>query len=110
MENCVFCKIISGEIPTEFIYTDERVAVFKDINPSAPVHILVIPKEHIASLNEATDKSLLGELLFRVSQTAKDQNLINSGYKVAINVGVGGGQVVPHLHFHLLAGGKEGDL
>lgn len=110
MENCVFCKIVNGEIPTDFIYQDEKMAVFKDVNPSAPVHILVIPKEHIVSLNEVADKSLLGELLLRVAQIAKDRGLVNSGYKVAINVGVGGGQIVPHLHFHLLGGWKEGDL
>lgn len=109
MEDCIFCKIISGQIPTEFVYKNEKMVAFKDINPSAPVHILVIPKEHIESLNEANDKLLLGELLFRVVQIAKDQGLVDRGYKVTINVGKGGGQLVPHLHFHLLGGWKENE-
>jgi histidine triad (HIT) family protein len=109
VENCVFCQIISGEIPTEFIYQDEKVAVFKDVHPSAPVHVLVIPKEHIESLNDTNDKLLLGEILTRLVLTAKELGLKDSGYKVAINVGKGGGQLVPHLHFHLLGGWKDSE-
>lgn len=107
MEDCVFCKIISGQIPTDFVYQDEKVVAFKDIKPSAPVHILVAPKEHYRTLNEVEDKELLGELMFRLKEVAKKQCL--EGYKVAINVGKDGGQEVPHLHFHLLGGWSKSE-
>lgn len=106
MEDCVFCMIISGEMATEFVYQDDKIAAFKNINPEAPVHILVVPKTHIADLNQAEDTLLLGEMLDRIVQIAKDLNLADRGYKVVINVGKDGGQVISHLHFHLLGGWK----
>ncbi len=102
-QDCIFCKIAAGEIG-ETIYQDDEVTAFKDINPQAPVHILVIPKRHLASLNEARaeDQALLGQLLLTAPKIARQQGL--SDYRVVINTGPQSGQSVFHVHMHLLAG------
>ena len=110
MSDCLFCKIISGEIPSKKVYEDETVFAFYDINPQAPVHILVIPKIHISSAADVTcDNSKVISHIFEViAQIAKEQNL-NEGFRVVTNCGAHAGQTVGHLHFHIL-GGKQLDL
>ncbi|MBI3385049.1 histidine triad nucleotide-binding protein [Candidatus Gottesmanbacteria bacterium] len=107
---CIFCKIIKGELPTTKVYEDDEMIVFKDIAPKAPVHVLVVPKIHFASLNEAKEEKekLLGKLLLKTRDIAKTLGISKSGYKVIINNGAGSGQVVFHLHLHLIGGWKEG--
>jgi histidine triad (HIT) family protein len=103
--SCLFCKIASGEIPSTAIYQDERVYAFADINPKAPVHVLIVPREHIASLAEATSEQneLLGHLMGVAAQIARSKGLAK-GYRVVLNTGEDGGQTVDHLHLHLLGG------
>ena len=105
--DCIFCKIAAGEIPAKKLYEDEHIVAFADINPQAPVHILIIPKRHIASLAELgstdADKALIGHLHIVAQQLARRQNLA-SGYRITINTGPEGGQTVDHLHLHLLGG------
>lgn len=100
--DCIFCKIINGDFNTEFVYENEYVKVFRDINPKAPVHLLVVPKEHIESLNELEDKKLMGELLYAVKETTKKIGL--KSYKTLINTGKEAGQEVFHIHIHILGG------
>jgi histidine triad (HIT) family protein len=104
--DCVFCKIVTGEIPSKIIYRDEDVVVFPDIAPAAPVHLLVIPVKHIASLAVTTDADipLLGKLVATAARVAKEQGLDTKGYRLVVNCGAEAGQVVPHLHLHLLGG------
>ena len=105
MENdCIFCKIINGDFNTEFVYENDYVVVFKDINPKAPVHLLVVPRVHVASLNELEDKNLMAELLSAVKETTKKIGL--KSYKTLINTGKEAGQEVLHLHLHILGGIK----
>lgn len=99
-EDCIFCKIINGDFNTEFVYENEYVVVFKDINPKAPIHLLVVPKTHVASLNELEDKNLMTELLMAVKETTKKIGL--KSYKTLINTGKEAGQEVFHLHVHIL--------
>ena len=101
MEECIFCKIINGDFNTEFVYENKHVVVFKDINPKAPVHLLVVPRIHVASLNELEDKNLMGELLQAVKETTKKIGL--KSYKTLINTGKEAGQEVFHLHVHILS-------
>jgi histidine triad (HIT) family protein len=103
--DCLFCKIASGVIPVTRLYEDEAVLAFSDIHPQAPVHILIIPKRHFASLAQtsSTETELLGELLLAVSKIAHQQHLDN-GFRTVINTGPDGGQTVDHLHLHLLGG------
>lgn len=108
MNDCIFCKIAEGEIPTEFVYNDEKVMAFRDINPQAPVHILVIPKQHYASAAAVEDPAVLGELVNRAVKIARSLGLEDKGYRIVINTGEHGGQTVPHLHLHLLAGRNLG--
>lgn len=105
-QNCLFCRIIAGEIPSEIIYTDDRAVAFRDINPQAPVHALVIPREHTESLDESTqkDERLLGHLLRVAARVANEEGLSESGYRTVINTGAGAGQSVFHLHLHVLGG------
>jgi len=107
MSECLFCKIIAGEIPSETVYEDEQLVVFRDINPKAEVHLLVIPRQHIASLNEVTAEqdALLAHMLRIMPQLAEAQGL-EDGFRAIINTGKGGGQIIFHLHMHLL-GGKD---
>ncbi len=100
MEDCIFCKIINGDFNTEFVYENENVVVFNDINPKAPVHLLVVPKVHVPSLNELEDKNLMGELLSAVKETTKKIGL--KSYKTLINTGKDAGQEVFHLHLHIM--------
>lgn len=105
-ENCLFCKILRKEIPAEIVYTDETAIVIKDINPCAPVHLLVIPKEHVASLNEITPEQavMLGQLQLAAQAAAQVSGIAEAGWRLISNVGPGGGQEVMHLHYHLLGG------
>ncbi|HEY0544007.1 MAG TPA: histidine triad nucleotide-binding protein [Pyrinomonadaceae bacterium] len=104
--NCIFCKIIEGGIPATVVHRDERSLAIEDINPQAPVHVLVIPQEHIESLDEAgqRDEALLGHLLRVAARIANERGLSESGYRTVINTGEGAGQSVFHLHVHLLGG------
>ncbi|OQW94435.1 MAG: histidine triad nucleotide-binding protein [Beggiatoa sp. IS2] len=103
--DCLFCKIVAGKIPSEQIYSDDQVIVFKDINPKAPIHLLVVPREHIVSLNEITEQQdrLMTHIVHLLPQLAKQQGL-HSGFRTVINTGSGGGQIVFHLHIHLMGG------
>lgn len=103
--SCLFCKIIEGSIPSKPVYQDEQCYAFSDINPQAPVHALVIPRQHIASLAEAgeDDQALLGHLLWAAAEVARQKGLGN-GYRVVISTGRDGGQTVDHLHLHVLGG------
>jgi histidine triad (HIT) family protein len=111
MEDCIFCKIAAGEIPADIVYEDEEIIAFKDLEPQAPVHVLVIPKKHLASLDEVTesagDKELLGHLASKVHAIAALLGLGN-GYRLVANTGKDGMQTVQHLHFHLLGGRQMG--
>jgi histidine triad (HIT) family protein len=103
--NCVFCKIAEGQIPSTAVYQDELVYAFADINPAAPVHVLIVPREHIGSLTETgeSQRALLGHLLWVAGEIARKKELGN-GYRVVVNTGKEGGQTVDHLHLHLLGG------
>lgn len=107
--NCLFCKIIAGEIPSEQVYSDDQVVVFKDINPKAAVHLLIVPKEHIVSLNELEEQhdSLIAHMMRLLPTIAKQQGLEN-GFRTVINTGPAGGQIIFHLHIHLLGGDSLG--
>ncbi len=111
MEDCIFCKIIKGEIPSNKVYEDEEILAFKDINPAAPIHILVIPKRHITSLIEIKeeDEKLIAKIYSVINKIAKDMQIDQKGFRVIVNCGEDGGQEVGHLHFHLLAGKKLGE-
>jgi len=106
MDDCLFCRFASGAIVPAVVLETERVLAFKDINPQAPTHVLIIPKKHIATLNDLApaDAGLVGELFLAAKQVATDGGLAESGYRVAINCGAGAGQSVFHLHLHLLGG------
>ena len=105
--SCLFCKIIDGSIPSAAVYQDDRCYAFADIHPQAPVHLLITPREHIASLRETDqgDSALLGHLLWVATELAREKKL-DQGYRIAINTGEDGGQTVEHLHVHLLGGRK----
>jgi len=108
MNDCIFCKIVGREIPARVVYEDDVLLAFEDIRPQAPVHILIIPKDHFASLAEASEKksALLGRLLLQAKDIARLKNLEGTGYRIVLNTGRDSGQDVPHLHFHLLGGRK----
>ena len=110
MENCLFCKIIAGELPSTKVYEDETVLAFRDIAPQAPVHVLVVPKAHIEDCNGITaeNSAVIAHIFEIIPEIAKKEGLVN-GYRVASNTGADSGQTVPHLHFHIL-GGKAMDL
>ena len=110
-DNCIFCKIIKGEIPSTKVYEDELVCAFNDINPAAKIHILVIPKKHINSLKELTeeDEKYVWAIHKAINKIAKEQGVAESGYRVIVNCGKDAGQEVMHLHYHILAGEKFGD-
>lgn len=107
--DCLFCKIIKGEIPSTKVYEDERILAFRDINPMAPTHILVIPKEHIGGVDEVTEENsaVVAYIFAKIAEIAKNEGL-SGGYRVVSNVGENGGQTVRHLHFHILGGKKLG--
>ena len=107
MSDCLFCKIATGEIPADIVFEDEQVVVFRDIYPKADVHLLLIPREHIASLNELepAHDALMAHMMRLLPKLAKAQGL-DTGYRTIVNTGPGGGQEVFHLHIHLLGGGR----
>jgi histidine triad (HIT) family protein len=109
MENCLFCKIAAGEIPSTIVYQDKEIVAFRDINPAAPQHILIIPRRHIASSTDLTeeDGALLAHIYVTATQVARELKL-EGGYRIVTNVGPDAGQSVLHLHFHLLGGRQLG--
>lgn len=111
MDDCIFCKIAAGEIPSDIVFEDEEIIAFRDLEPQAPVHVLVIPKTHLSSLDDVTasdaDKELLGHLMSKVQVIAGLLGLAN-GYRLVANTGKDGMQTVQHLHFHLLGGRQMG--
>ena len=106
MSDCIFCKIAAGEIPTDLIYEDDQIVAFEDISPQAPVHILLIPRRHLASLDDAGEDhgTLLSGILLAAARIARERGIAEKGYRVLTNCNSDGGQVVFHLHFHLLGG------
>ncbi len=104
--DCLFCKIIKGEIPSNKVYEDDAVFAFRDIEPQAPVHILIIPKEHIASANDLNDENsaIVGHIFSVAAKIAKREGIAEGGYRIVNNCGADGGQTVGHLHFHMLGG------
>ena len=109
-EECIFCRIVAGELPSDIVYQDENFLAFRDIMPKAPTHILIIPKSHIASAAELIEgqESLAGSLMIIANKLAEKEGIAKKGYRLAINCGPEGGQIVPHLHLHLL-GGRQMD-
>jgi histidine triad (HIT) family protein len=110
--DCIFCRIVAGEIPSERVYEDERVVAFKDIHPIAPVHVLVVPRAHLATLNEASPDNAadLAAVLQAAPLVADRMGVRESGYRTFFNVGKGAGQVVMHVHMHLVAGASLTDM
>ncbi len=106
MEDCLFCKIVKKEIPAQIVSEDENILVFKDVNPQAPVHLLLIPKKHIPSLLELQedDRDLFGSIQLTATRLAKEMGLAESGFRLVCNCGRDSGQLVHHIHYHLLAG------
>ncbi len=106
MSDCLFCKIIAGEIPSDTVFQDEQITAFRDINPVAPTHILIIPNKHIATINDLSteDEALVGHLFTTAKTLAKDEGIAESGYRLIINVNRDGGQEIYHLHLHLIGG------
>ena len=111
MEDCLFCKIIKGEIPSSKVYEDDEILAFNDINPAAPIHILVIPKKHITSLAhiEKEDEAIIGKIYSVINKIAEEKEFKEEGFRVIVNCGKNGGQEVMHLHFHILAGKQLGE-
>ena len=111
MEDCLFCKIVEGSIPSTKVYEDEEILAFNDINPAAPIHILVIPKKHIESLAhmQKEDEAIVGKIYGVINKIAEEKGFKDNGYRVIVNCGKDAGQEVMHLHFHVLAGAKFGD-
>ena len=110
MNDCIFCKIINKEIQSSIVYEDDEILAFKDINPVAPVHILVIPKKHIASLIDLNkeDELIIGKIYTAINKIAEQEGIDSKGFRVIVNCGEDGGQEVKHLHFHVLGGKKLG--
>jgi histidine triad (HIT) family protein len=106
MENCIFCKIANGEIPSNKVYEDDKVLCFKDLNPEAPVHVLIIPKEHISSLNDLNEDNskIISHIFLTAKKVAKELGIERNGYRIVSNCGEDGGQTVGHVHFHMLGG------
>jgi histidine triad (HIT) family protein len=106
MEDCIFCKIIEGKIPGDFVYKDDEIVVIRDIHPLTPTHLLVLPVKHIATLTDLapTDNVLMGNMITVANKAAKEQGISESGYRLVINSGKNAGQLVAHLHIHVLGG------
>ncbi len=104
--DCIFCKIVAGEIPSDILYEDDQVVAIRDINPQAPVHVLVIPREHIAFLSDVSEEQsgLLGRMAAVANRLAKSEGIAETGYRIVVNCGEQGGQLVAHLHMHLVGG------
>ena len=103
---CLFCKIVAGEVPAEIIYENDKVLAFRDINPQAPTHVLIVPRKHISTINDLAeeDKSEVGELFLAAAEIAAEEGVAEDGYRVAMNCNSAGGQTVFHLHLHFLGG------
>jgi histidine triad (HIT) family protein len=112
MEDCIFCRIAKGEVKSKVIYQDEQAIAFPDINPKAPVHILVVPRKHIVCVSDLAENEepLMGHLVNIANRLARENGISTSGYRLVINCGPEGGQIVPHLHVHLLGGRQMGKL
>lgn len=108
-QDCIFCQIVAGNSPADIVYETDSLVVFKDINPHAPVHLLIVPRKHIRSVNdlEAEDAGIISEMIYAGKQVAAMQGVDKSGYNLLFNVERGGGQVIFHLHLHLLGGWKR---
>jgi histidine triad (HIT) family protein len=108
---CIFCRIVAGEIPADIVYQDKEFLAFRDIHPQTPTHILIIPKSHILSMAELADKhqALMGRLILLAKELAEKEGISEKGYRLSVSSGFDGGQLVPHLHFHLLGGRKLDD-
>jgi histidine triad (HIT) family protein len=104
--NCIFCKIIRGEIPSKTLVNNKELIAFRDIAPQAPTHILIVPKQHFPSLDDVTDSDLLGRMMTLAAALARQEHIAKTGYRVVVNTGADGGQSVDHLHLHLLGGRK----
>ncbi len=104
MDNCIFCKIINGDFNTDFVYEDEKIVAFNDINPQAPVHILFVPKVHVASLNELEDTLIIKSIYDAIKKVAGENGI--KDYRVVLNTGKEAGQEVMHIHFHMISGRK----
>jgi histidine triad (HIT) family protein len=102
--DCLFCRIVSGEIPATIVAQDEHFVAFRDINPQAPTHVLVIPRAHIATLDDARDADVIGHLMLKAAEIARAEGIVDSGYRTVINTNAGAGQTVFHVHVHLLGG------
>ena len=103
-DDCLFCRIVRGEIPAKLVAEDEHSVAFRDITPQAPVHILIVPREHVASLNQATDPAMLGRLSLMAADLARKEGISESGYRTVVNTNAAAGQTVFHVHLHLLGG------
>lgn len=112
MEDCIFCKIIKGKIPSQKVYEDEKILAFRDINPAAPVHILVIPKKHIEKITDLQeeDSDCIAHIFLKMQEIARKEGILETGFRVISNCGTESGQEVMHLHFHMLAGKTMGPL
>lgn len=110
MEDCVFCKMANGEIEPDKVYEDEEILAFRDLNPQAPLHVLIIPRRHIATMNDlsAEDAALVGRLTLTAAKIAAEEGVAESGYRTVLNCNAGAGQSVFHLHLHLLGGRRLG--
>ncbi len=109
--DCIFCQIVAGKVPSNILYQDEEVIAFRDVNPQSPTHLLIIPRRHIPSLAHLSEAelSLIGHMVDVANQLAKKEGIVEKGYRLVINCGEQGGQLVPHLHLHLLGGRKLSD-
>ena len=106
MSECLFCRIVAGDLPASIVFQDERLIAFEDINPQAPTHLLIVPRRHVATLNELTaeDDGLVGEIIRRAAAIAKDRGIAEGGFRTVFNCNAGAGQTVFHIHLHLLGG------
>ncbi|MFP4015437.1 MAG: histidine triad nucleotide-binding protein [Halanaerobiales bacterium] len=111
-DDCIFCQIVNGEMDTELLYEDDKVVAFKDINPRAPIHFLIIPREHIPTILELNKKhnELVGHIYQVANELAEEYDIAEDGFRLVTNCNEDGGQVVFHIHFHLLGGAKLGDI
>ena len=107
-ENCLFCRIVKGEIPAKIVAQTDACIAFRDVNPQAPVHVLVIPRQHVPSLNETNDAALVGRLVLLAAEIARSEGIAESGYRTVINTNADAGQTVFHIHLHLLGGRRMG--
>jgi histidine triad (HIT) family protein len=103
-DSCLFCRIVRKEIPATVVFENEHAIAFRDIDPKAPTHVLVIPREHVASLDDARDAVATGELMLAAAEVARRENLVAGGYRTVLNTGAGAGQTVFHIHVHVLGG------